>query len=225
MAPGAALAPFAGVIPSTCAAMVVMRSSGTLSSRAACAVSVPYRSMAAVTPGRSQGTEPDQAVAISDRLGPERTQGIGRRRRSRPDHSRAREASELHGEHADPASRAANEQRVVRAGFDNGERGGGCAPPYSKGGGCAVVDAGGSMVRVAAPRWSLPRLLLRSRRPRGERAAEHSVAGHELGHAVTDLVHDPGIVGAEPARQAQAESSGGLCVEVMNQSSGSFQPR
>jgi hypothetical protein len=38
---GAALAPFAGVIPSTCAAMVVMRSSGTPSSRAACAASVP----------------------------------------------------------------------------------------------------------------------------------------------------------------------------------------
>ena len=83
----------------------------------------------------SQGTEQaGQAVAIGDRLGPEGAQGIGRRRRSRSDHSRAREAGELHGEHADPASRAADEQRVARAGFDGGERGGGGAPCYGKGG-------------------------------------------------------------------------------------------
>ena len=99
----------------------------------------------------SQGTDPaGQAVPIGGRLGPAGTQGIGRRRRSRPDHSRAREPGELHGEHADPASRAADEQRVARAGIDDGEGGGGRAPCYSKGGGGAVVDAVGGMVRVAA---------------------------------------------------------------------------
>src|SRR5437016_4524862 len=62
--------------------------------------------MAAVTPpGARARTRPARAVPIGDRLGPEGTQGTGRRRRSRPDHSRAREPGELHGEHADPASR------------------------------------------------------------------------------------------------------------------------
>jgi hypothetical protein len=46
----------------------------------------------------------------------------------------------------------------------------------------------------------------------GQGAAEYPVAGRELGHAVAGLVHDPGIVGSEPGRQAQAESGGGLCV-------------
>ena len=164
--------------------------------------------------GRSQGAEPvGQAVAIGDRLGPEGTQGIGRCRRSRPDHPRAREAGELDGEHADPASRAANEQRVARAGFDNGEGGGGCAACYGKGGGCAVVDAVGGMVRVAAHRDGPCHVYNHVVGDRaGEGAAEHPVAGRELGHAVTNLVHDPGIVGSEPGRQAQAESGGGLCV-------------
>ena len=86
-------------------------------------------------------------------------------------------------------------------------------PPYSKGGGCAVVDAVGGMVRVAARRDG-PRhvnyYVVGDRA--GEGAAEHPVADRELGHAATELVHDPGIVGSEPGRQAQAESSGGLCV-------------
>ena len=46
----------------------------------------------------------------------------------------------------------------------------------------------------------------------GQGAAEHPVAGREPGHAVTSLVHDPGIVGSEPGRQSQAEPGGGLCV-------------
>lgn len=46
----------------------------------------------------------------------------------------------------------------------------------------------------------------------GQGAAEHPVAGRELGHAVTDLVHDPGIVGSEPGRQGQAEPAGGVRV-------------
>ena len=46
----------------------------------------------------------------------------------------------------------------------------------------------------------------------GQGAAEHPVAGREPGHAVTDLVHDPGVVGSEPGRQAQAEPGGGLRV-------------
>ena len=48
-APGATLAPLAGVIPSTWAAMVQMRPSGAPSSLAAYTVSVPCRSIAAVT--------------------------------------------------------------------------------------------------------------------------------------------------------------------------------
>ena len=45
----------------------------------------------------------------------------------------------------------------------------------------------------------------------GQGAAEHPVAGRELGHAATGLVDDPGIVGSEPGGQAQAEPGGGLC--------------
>ena len=59
---GAASASFAGVTPSTTAAMVVMRESGTPSSRATAIVSVPYRSMAAVMPSgfnsRSRSARP-----------------------------------------------------------------------------------------------------------------------------------------------------------------------
>ena len=77
-----------------------------------------------------------------------------------------------------------------------------------KDGGGAVVDAVGSVVRVAASRDGPCRVHydVVGDRP-GERASEHSVPGRELGHAGTDLVHDPGVVGSEPARQAQAESS------------------
>jgi hypothetical protein len=111
--------------------------------------------------GGSQGTDPaGQAVAMGDRLGPESTAGTGRGRRSRPDHSCAREAGELDGEHADPASCAADEQRVARARVDDGEGGRGRAPRYGKGGGGAVVDSTGGTVRVA---------------------------GRERRHAVTDL--------------------------------------
>jgi hypothetical protein len=46
----------------------------------------------------------------------------------------------------------------------------------------------------------------------GQGAAEDPVAGREPGRAVTGLVDDPGIVGSEPARQAQAEPGGGVCV-------------
>ena len=71
----------------------------------------------------------------------------------------------------------------------------------------------GGMVRVAAHRDSPCHVYYYVVGDRaGEGTAEHPVAGRELGHAVTDLVHDPGIVGSEPGRQAQAESSGGLCV-------------
>ena len=71
----------------------------------------------------------------------------------------------------------------------------------------------GGMVRVAARRDGPCHVYYYVVGDRaGEGAAEYSVAGRELGHAVTDLVHDPGIVGSEPGGQAQAESGGGLCV-------------
>ncbi len=162
----------------------------------------------------SEGADPvDQAVAVGDRLGPEGAQGVGRRRRPRPDHPRAGEPRELDGEHADPASRAADEQRVARAGVDDGEGGGGRAARDGKGGGGAVVDAVGGVVRVAARRDGPGRVdhdVVGDRA--GQGAAEHPVADREPGHAVTDLVHDAGVVGPEPARQAQAESGGGVGV-------------
>jgi hypothetical protein len=86
-------------------------------------------------------------------------------------------------------------------------------PPDSKDGGGAVVNAVGGMVRVAARRDGPGHVydyVVGDRA--GQGAAEHPVAGRELGHAVTGLVDDPGIVGSEPGRQAQAESGGGLCV-------------
>src|SRR5439155_20828649 len=85
-------------------------------------------------------------------------------------------------------------------------------PTYSKDGGCAVVDAVGSVMGDARRDVTRHVYYYVVGDRAGEGAAEHSVAGRELGHAVTDLVHDPGIVGSEPAGQAQAESSGGLCV-------------
>jgi hypothetical protein len=42
----------------------------------------------------------------------------------------------------------------------------------------------------------------------GQRAAEHPVTGHELAHAVTDLIHDPDIgiftVASSPEHEAMA---------------------
>ena len=98
-------------------------------------------------------------------------------------------------------------------GLDHGERGGGRAARDGKGGGGAVVDAVGGVVRVAARRDGPCRVYHHEVGDRaGEGAAEHPVAGREPGHAVTDLVHDPGVVGPEPGRQAQAEPSGGVRV-------------
>ncbi|SHX10574.1 Uncharacterised protein [Mycobacteroides abscessus subsp. abscessus] len=43
-----------------------------------------------------------------------------------------------------------------------------------------------------------------------ENSAENPVADREVGHSVTDLVDYAGVVGAEPARQAQPEPGGGV---------------
>ena len=77
-------------------------------------------------------------------------------------------------------------------------------PPYSKDGGGAVVDAVGGMVSAAARRDGSCHVYYYVVGDRaGQGAAEHPVAGREPGHAVTGLVHDPGIVGSEPGRQAR----------------------
>src|SRR5260221_138924 len=86
-------------------------------------------------------------------------------------------------------------------------------PAATRRAGGAVVDAVGGMVRVAARRDGPGRVYQDVVGDRaGQGAAEHPVAGREPGHAVTGLVHDPGIVGSESGRQAQAESAGGAGV-------------
>src|SRR5215469_9459306 len=57
----------------------------------------------------------------------------------------------------------------------------------------------------------------------GEGSAEHSVAIRELGHAVTNLVDHPGIVGSEPGGQLKPNRVAVSASEVMNQSIG-FSP-
>ena len=129
--------------------MVQMRASGTPSFPCGVHCLRPVQVDGGGDTAGSEGPDPvGQAVAVGDRLGPEAAQEIGRCRRSRPDHPRPSELGQLDREHPDPARRAADQHRVARAGAGNGEGGGRCAARDREGGGGAVVDAVGGLMRL-----------------------------------------------------------------------------
>ena len=105
------------------AATVEIRSGGTPSASAASAVSVPNRSVAAVTPpGASARTRSASPGAVRDRLRAERPQEVECARRGGADHGRPGQRRQLHREHAHAAGRPADEDGVTRPEADRGQR-------------------------------------------------------------------------------------------------------
>ena len=162
--------------------------------------------------GRRQRVDSiDQVGAVGDRFDPETAQEIGRRGGARTDDAGAREPRELNGKYADPTSRATDQHGVLRARVDHGERGRGGVSGDGERGCGAIVDVVGRVVCFAARGYRSGPVDddVIGDRPR-ERAAEYAVTDGEFGHAVADLIHDSGVVGSEAARQAQAETGGGV---------------
>jgi len=100
----------------------------------------------------------------------------------------------------------------VRARVDHGERGGCRGACDREGGAGSVVDAVGEVMDLVRrdPLGQVDHHEVGDRA--GQGAPEHPVANREAADPVTDLVDDPGVVGAEPGREGQAEPGGGVRV-------------